>query len=201
MMNYTAAHKTALEKFAQASLEEMALNSGYPLKENRFQVKFLGQAFEVEYPSGKFEPVPSLDGELPIFAQILILHYLTQTGKVEGQGKLISYKEIPGGSIYIGPFTNRAIRPLVQLFGDDPQRLLTVAQTLGGEAVKHGDAAVTLRVFPRIPVTLVLWAGDEEFPATGNILFDASAAQILPAEDYAVLASFMVATLKRLKTR
>lgn len=197
-MNYTPAHNVALEKFAQASPEEMAKNSGYPLKGDRFQIEFLGQAFEVEYPSGKFEPVPTHDGELPIFVQILILHYLAQTGKVEEQGKLISYKEIPGGSIYIGPFTNRAIRPLVQLFGDDPRRMLKVAQALGGEVIKHGDAAVMVPVFPRIRVTLVLWAGDDEFPATGNILFDASAAQILPAEDYAVLASFVVATFKRL---
>ena len=197
-MNYTAAHRTALDKFARASLEEMALNSGYPLDGNRLQVKFLGQSFEVEHPSGAFEPLPSPDGELPIFAQILVLHYLAQTNKVEEAGKLISYKEIPGGSIYIGPFTNRAIRPLVQLFGDDPKRLIQVAASLDAVPVEHGDAAVRIRVFPRIPVTLVLWAGDDEFAATGNILFDASAAQILPAEDYAVLAGFVVATLKRL---
>lgn len=200
-MNYTAAHQTALAKFQAASLDEMAKYSGYPVVNSRFQVEFLGQSVEVEYPSGRFEPEPSPDGELPIFAQILILHYLSYCSDVEEQGKLISYKEIPGGSIYIQPFTNRSIRPLVSLFGANPGRLVEVGEKLGGQPVKYGDAAVTIRVFPHIPVTLVLWGGDEEFPPTGNILFDASAASILPAEDYAVLSSFVVATLKRLASR
>ncbi|MHB1653915.1 MAG: DUF3786 domain-containing protein [Desulfitobacteriaceae bacterium] len=196
-MNYTAAHQAALVKFRASSLEEMAKYSQYPVEENRFQVNFLGQVLTVEYPSGNFEPEPTAEGELPIFAQILILHYLSQCSDIEEQGKLISYKEIPGGSIYIQPFTNRAIRPLVQLFGDNPRRLMEIAEGLGGKPVQHGDTAVTIRVFPRIPLTLVLWEGDEEFPPTGNILFDASAASMLPTEDYAVLASFVVGTLKR----
>lgn len=198
MMNYTAAHNTALEKFRSGVPEEMAQASGYPLKDNLFEINFLGQAFTVKYPTGRFDPEPNLEGELPIFAQILVLHYLSSKSMAQNEGKLISYKEIPGGSIYIQPFTNRAIRPLVKLFGDNPQRLLEVAARVGGKAISHGDASVTIDVFPRIPVTLVLWAGDDEFPASGNILFDASAAQILPAEDYAVLAGFVVATLKRL---
>ena len=198
MMNYTAAHQKALEMFRAGSLEEMARYSGYALQDNRFQISFLGQEFEVEYPSGKFSPEPAPDGELPIFAQILVLHYLANTKPVAEAGRLITYKELPGGSIYIQPFTNRAIRPLVQAFGAKPARLLEAAAKLGGEPVQHGDSAVVLRVFPRISVTLVIWGGDDEFPASGNILFDASAGEVLHTEDYAVLASFVVATLKRL---
>ena len=135
---------------------------------------------------------------MPIFAQILVLHYLTNTTTRPEEGRLITYKELPGGNIYIQPFTNRAIRPLVQLFGNRAERLVEVAGKIGGSAVKHGDAAVCIPVFPRIPVTLVVWAGDDEFPSSGNILFDASAPAFLHTEDYAVLASFVVGTLKRL---
>ncbi|MHB1404749.1 MAG: DUF3786 domain-containing protein [Desulfitobacteriaceae bacterium] len=196
-MNYTSAHTKALEMFQAQSPEEMARYSGYQLRDNRFQVNFLGQEFEVEYPTGKFSPEPSPEGELPIFAQILILHYLANTKPVTEEGKLISYKELPGGSIYIQPFTNRAIRPLVKQFGDDPASLIEVASKIGGEPVRHGDAAVLVRAFPRVPVTMVVWGGDDEFPASGNILFDASAGSVLHTEDFAVLASFVVATMKR----
>lgn len=197
-MNYTAAHNKALERFQAQSLEKMARYSGYQLRDNRFQVNFLGQEFEVEYPTGKFSPEPSPEGELPIFAQILVLHYLANTKPVTEEGRLISYKELPGGNIYIQPFTNRAIRPLVQQFGDNPASLIEVASEIGGEPVRHGDAAVLVRAFPRVPVTMVVWGGDDEFPASGNILFDASAGQVLHTEDFAVLASFVVATMKRL---
>jgi hypothetical protein len=43
-----------------------------------------------------------------------------------------------------------------------------------------------------IPVVLVLWQGDEEFPPDGNILFDRSISKILPAEDIAWLAGMVV---------
>lgn len=200
-MNYMAAYETALARFQHISVEEMARFSGYPVQDQHIQVDFLGQHFSVEYPSGKFAPEPQLEGELPIFARILILHYLCNQAQAKETGQFISFKEIPGGEIYIQPFTNRAIRPMVQFFGEQPARLLEAAQRIGGYSVKMGDAAVTFWVFPKVPVTLVLWGADDEFPASGNILFDSSAPDFLPTEDYAVLASFVVMTLKKYSER
>lgn len=196
-MNYTAGYETALARFQQISIEEIARFSGYPVLDHQIQVNFLGLQFTVEHPSGRFEPEPQLEGELPIFARILILHYLTNRAPASETGNFISYKELPGGGIYIQPFTNRAIRPLVQFFGEQPKRLIDVAKPIGGLPVKLGDAGVTLKVFPKVSVTLVLWGADEEFPASGNILFDRSASEFLPTEDYAVLANFVVMTLKK----
>nr|WP_240986883.1 DUF3786 domain-containing protein [Acididesulfobacillus acetoxydans] len=197
-MNYNAALESALAQFGAASLEQIRKYSGYPVADNRIEVDFLGYKSEVEHPSGRFSPEPTPEGDLPVFARILILHYLSRSGPVQEQGRLISYKEIPGGSIYIQPFSNRAIRPLVQAFGERPQALSEVGLRLGGRVAAHGDAAVTIPVFPHIPVTLVIWGGDDEFPPNGNILFDASAARILPAEDYAVMAGFVAATLQKM---
>lgn len=197
-MNYVPAMQIALEKFRACSLEDIRNFSGYPVRENRFQIDFLGQHFEVEYPSGKFIPEPSMFGELPVFVQILILHYLANTAAVNNEGKPISFKELPGGNIYIQPFTNRAILPLAKLFGAEPQGLLKAAFRIGGRKAEFGDAGVTIDVFPRIPITLIFWEGDEEFSASASILFDASASFLLPTEDYAVMASFVAATLKRL---
>lgn len=197
-MNYTAAYDSALEKFRNTSLEEIAVCSGYLIEGNKIKVEFLGQHFEVEYPSGDFSPEPALEGELPVFARILVLHYLVNRSQAIQTGQLISYKELPGGNIYIQPFTNRAIRPLVNSFGGNPENLVKVARRIGGEAVKLGDAGVVLKVFPKIPVTLALWGADDEFPASGNILFDSSAATFLHTEDYAVLASFVAQTLRKL---
>ena len=198
MMNYAAAYETALARFRETPLADVARYSGYPLEDNRLRVSFLGQEYWVEHPSGKFSPEPAAAGELPIFAQILILHYLTNVREVVQTGRLISYKELPGGAIYIQPFANRSIRPLVETFGADPGRMAEAAKAIGGRSVKHGDAAAVVPVFPKVPVTLVIWGADEEFPASGNILFDASASEVLPTEDYAVLAGLVVGTLKGL---
>lgn len=196
-MNYTAAYHAAIEKFQNTTLVDIAEFSGYPIEGNKIKVDFLGYQFEVEHPSGNFSPEPIAE-ELPIFAQILILHYLVNRTPASENGKLISYKELPGGSIYIQPFTNRAIRPLVGAFGENPNNLVKAASRIGGEPVKLGDAGIVLKVFPKIPVTLAIWGADDEFPASGNILFDSSAGLYLHTEDYAVLASFVAVTLKKL---
>jgi len=198
-MNYTAAHEVALKRFRACPLEDMARCSGYSIKDNTLVLDFLGQHFKIDYPSGNFVPMKASDGELPIATQILILHYVSNLSEPLEVGKLISFKELPGGAIYIKPFTGRAIDPLVRTFGSDPDSLLELVTRLGGQSNGLGDVGVTYRVFPRIPVALILWRADDEFPASGNILFDASAPSILPTEDFAVLASMVVFGLKRIK--
>ncbi|MCO5388653.1 DUF3786 domain-containing protein [Desulfosporosinus sp.] len=198
-MNYSAAHEVALEKFRACSLEDMARCSGYSIGDDALIIEFLGQHFKIDYPSGNFVPIQASDGELPIAAQILILHYITNLGEPFEVGTLISYKELPGGAIYIKPFNGRAIDPLVRTFGSDPDSLIKVVTHLGGQSNGLGDVGVTYRVFPRIPLALILWRADDEFTASGNILFDASAPSILPTEDFAVLASMVVFGLKRIK--
>lgn len=201
MADLSAAHEVALKKFRACSLETMASCSGYPIDGFALAVDFLDAHYKVHYPSGSFEAVSVSDGELPpLSTQILILHYLANPSETLDTGKLISFKELPAGAIYIKPFTGRSIDPLVKIFGANPDSLLEVATRIGGQSNGLGDVGVTIRVFPRIPVTLVLWRADDEFPASGNILFDASAPLILPTEDYAVLASSVVFGLKRLIT-
>jgi hypothetical protein len=47
-------------------------------------------------------------------------------------------------------------------------------------------------LLPNVPVRLILWAGDDEFPAAGNILFDENINRILSPEDIAWLAGMLV---------
>lgn len=200
MVNYTAAEQLALEKFRASSLADLTHFSGYAFEgDSALAVDFLGQRYGLEYPGGNFKSMAGSDDNLPLPTQILLFHYLTNKSEVLETGKLISFKELPGGSIYIQPFMNRAVNPLVRAFGNEPEALLEAAVRIGGQANEHGDVGVTVRVFPRLPVTLTLWRADDEFPASGNILFDSSAPAILPTEDYAVLAGTLVAKLKALK--
>ena len=200
MVNYTAAEQLALEKFRAFSLADLIHFSGYACEgDSALAVDFLDQRYELEYPGGMFKSIAGSDDNLPLPTQILLFHYLTNKSEVLETGKLISFKELPGGSIYIQPFMNRAVNPLVRAFGNEPEALLEAAARIGGQANEHGDVGVTIRVFPRLPVTLTLWRADDEFPASGNVLFDSSAPAILPTEDYAVLAGTLVAKLKALK--
>jgi hypothetical protein len=58
--------------------------------------------------------------------------------------------------------------------------------------------AATIKAFPRVPLTVVLWKGDEEFPAAASILFDSSITDYLPVEDIIELSETTVWRLVRL---
>jgi hypothetical protein len=51
---------------------------------------------------------------------------------------------------------------------------------------------VTINAFDRVPLTLVLWRGDEEVAPNGNILFDANISDYLSTEDVTVLSETIV---------
>lgn len=123
--------------------------------------------------------------------KVLMLHYLINAQSKPLSGKNISFKEVPnGGSIYYSTFRKRAVDPLVKTFSEDLQSFKEAASALNGAAEGFGDASTTIYVFPFVPVTYVIWQGDEEVSPTGTILFDSSVSYFLPVEDIVLAASF-----------
>ena len=113
--------------------------------------------------------------------------FKTRQREVENRLKVITYKELPEGVNYFPTFYKRAIKPLVTHFGNEPQKLLNCAIILGGYEANYGDVAVTIDAFSRVPITLVLWKGDDELTPEGNIIFDSNISDYLSTEDINVL--------------
>jgi len=101
--------------------------------------------------------------------------------------KLIAFKELPGGGNYFRTFSKRAIEPLVEHFGEQPHLLIHAARKLGARRVACGDVAAVVNAFSRVPITILLWQGDEEFPSQGDTLFDAAISGYLSTYDITVL--------------
>ncbi|MFA7467338.1 MAG: DUF3786 domain-containing protein [Desulfotomaculaceae bacterium] len=198
-INLQPAREKAGKEFALADPGAMESNARVVFNRNEayFVVPFLGQEYRVYYPVGRTERVDG-QGAVPLANEIALLHYLTKCSPRDVEGRSIAFQELPSGSIYIGPFTNRAIKPLVSIFGANPGALVEAAQKLGGWKTDMGDVAVTVPVLPKIPITYVIWEGDDEFPASGNVLFDASAPAHLHTEDYALLPGLAIWEMKRL---
>lgn len=154
-------------------------------------VPYFGQGRVVAWPE---ITVTAGEGsmEIPLPEQILILHYLTHTTGEPLKGENIDFRQVPGGGFYWSAFVSRAKKPLLETFGSDLEFYLRVAVQLGGVPQKLGDAAVTFQAFPLVPITHVLWRGDEEFAAEANILFDETISRQLPTEDIAALSGFSV---------
>lgn len=168
-----------------------AAEVSYDEETKQFAVPFLGSTYLVSFPDGA---VCNRDREenVPITNHILILHYLINATGQNLTGEVISFKELPDGAIYIDPFTRRSIKPMLDIFSGDPESLVKCGLVMGGKAADFGDVSVTVPVFPRVAITYVIWSGDEEFPASGTILFDSSARYYLPTEDYAMVSGTII---------
>jgi len=190
---YELSYKLARQQLAGiGDLEELCHSSGARyVSADKIALDYLNQQYQIALPEVEISLADG-EAEVPLKDKILILHYLTRAKGTQASGKLITYKQIPGGSSYFGAFSQRAIAPLVRRFGPDPDSLLGAAARLGGCESDHGDVSVTINAFPRVPITLVLWRGDDEIAANGSILFDASVSDYLSTEDVAVVTETIV---------
>jgi len=198
--SYELAYKLAGEQLSKVDIEKQCHKSGSRYlvidSQKAIIVEYLNQSYQITLPDIQISLVDS-KAEVPIKDRILILHYLTLAKGVPVTNKLIAFTELPEGANYFPTFSKRSIEPLINHFGQQPHRLMDVAGKLGGHKVDYGDVAVAINAFSRVPVTLVLWQGDEEFPPRGNILFDATISDYLSTYDITVLCENIIWKLIR----
>jgi hypothetical protein len=190
---FELSYKFACEKLAKISdIEEQCRKSGARyLGRHEIVINYLNQPYHVMLPDGR---ILLEDGgiDAPLRDKILILHYFTGAKGTSATGKLIAYKQLSGGVSYFPTFSHRAITPLVENFGGSPELLIKTAANLGGSEANYGDVSVTINAFDHVPITLVLWKGDEELAPNGNILFDANISDYLSTEDVTVLCETII---------
>ncbi|MCS7110936.1 MAG: DUF3786 domain-containing protein [Ignisphaera sp.] len=111
---------------------------------------------------------------------ILSLYSETKS-EVKESGELISL------SRQLCPFIHcsnlrRNIEAVERLFGTDPTLLYKAAKPLDYQPIEIGDAAIKVYALPRVPIVLVVWAGEEGIPPSSEILFDKTAFSYLGSE-------------------
>lgn len=188
---YELAYKVAWQQLASiGDIERQCLKSDaqYQLIDSKrvITITYLNQSYLISI-SDRGISLKDSEEAIPLRDKILIVHYLSQAKGTPLSNKAISYKELPEGANYFPTFSKRAINPVVEHFSKEPEGLVDVAAKLGGYKANYGDIAVTINAFPRIPITFILWQGDDEFPPEGNILFDSTIPDYLPIEDIIVL--------------
>ena len=115
----------------------------------------------------------------------LLAHYSLAKNIVK-TGKLVKFKDLPGGYAYEVAFTRRAVNPIAQAFGNNRVELAEVAYLFGGKRLDYGDLSVEIPALEGIPIVYILW-GAHEFSASANVLFDESASCFLDTEGLAGL--------------
>jgi Domain of unknown function (DUF3786) len=187
MSTYKVAYDALRERLAGLDMATIAeLSGARVLGPDRIGLRCLGADYVIRYPDGL---VLEADGQpAPEHDAILLLLYLTESTGRTLDGAWVAFEQLPGGSGYSASFRGRVVMPLMRTFGPHPKALLAAAAGLDGERLDLGDASVRLPALPRVPVAYVVWGGDDEFPPSANVVFDASVEGYLDAEAVTVLA-------------
>jgi len=111
---------------------------------------------------------------LGYFSRLSIPIYLTSAMDIPLTGRLVQPGNVKGGNIF---FRGTHVLPLDKLalkYGNDKAGFVKRGTDLGGMQMNYGDASVKLFPFPRLPVVIILWEEDDEFPPRTDILFDST---------------------------
>ncbi len=109
--------------------------------------------------------------------------------------RLIRPSDIKDGESF---FRGSHLLPLAKLadkYGYSKDAFLNNAIKFGSKLQNFGDASIRLFPMPRIPVTIILWLKDEEFPARADLLFDSSCEIHLPVDILWSIAMFSILIL------
>ncbi|ADG82495.1 DUF3786 domain-containing protein [Thermincola potens] len=169
------AYAEAIKVFKEKDPAEMAGNAGavYDKENKKIFLKYLHANIEVDFPSG--EIISDAKWELVKNDKVLILQYLTGTTGAMPRNTWIAFIQLPGGPHHHQPFVLEAINPLAEEFGNKIEEFRKIAPLFGATEIKMGDYGVSIPVFAKLPMAVCLRQGDDEFPPSANILFDAGA--------------------------
>lgn len=141
--------------------------------EGFYQIESLKTLVRV-YPSEERIDAGDLDLSFNADYHLLIVYYLLYAQHIDPSGLWVSEKDLGGGSLFFrGPHAMPSA-PLEKRFGSDPEGLREKALALGGKSLDFGDVSMAFQVLPRLPLAVVLWTGDEEFPPRATFLLDRS---------------------------
>ncbi|MDR1030072.1 MAG: DUF3786 domain-containing protein [Treponema sp.] len=178
----------------------IAQRCGLPFDPERscFSLRFMGTDYRAVFPD--FELNDSTGKAVQNLGEkILILHYLCEGTYRKYQGKQCSYQEIPWGEVYYQNFKGRCITRLAHTFGKDIPRFKCIMEknlSLHAEPLAQGDAGYRFEFMSGLYISFLLWAGDEEFPPSAQILFDDNVRFAFTAEDIAYAGELIIKRLK-----
>ena len=171
------------EKFAALDPAEASNRCGVPFADGRFTVTLLGTNYEIRWPeyaiSSDTEGAFALKN-LP--CQTFLLRFLLEGRAAEPSGSYKTFREMPWGEMYIGPYTGRVLTRAAFTFGTRVEKFRAACEAMGALAIGHGDAGFQFDFLGGYRMQIMVYAGDDEFPPNLRFLWDENADQYIRYE-------------------
>lgn len=163
---------------------DIAERAGVPFQEGCFRLSFMRWELFISHPDLSFHAPKFLDTYV---VKLLAFLYLAKAKAGPLASRWVPYRELKDGLFYAKSFSETVEEKLCRRFGEDLEGMGRACEALGARKVDQGDLGMVIDTFPRLPLLLIAWRGDEEFPPNLRILFDASATDYLNAFELRML--------------
>ena len=110
------------------------------------------------------------------------LWYLVSVKNIPFTGRLVKPADIKGGDLFFRGTHELPLADIEKIYGNNRDAFIIKGRELCGEPTSYGDVSFKLFPLPRIPVTIILWLRDDEFPARTELLFDSSCEIHMPVD-------------------
>ena len=181
-------------KVKDKDLSALAGDLGGSFHNDTLLINCLGREFEIS-PGGEIQS----QGPITPWISILLLHYLNTHGRAGLSGKWVSFSELKSGMVKASSFLREAEDPIKDLFERDSAKTAAAIEKLG--AVRSDGfptpKAWMLFLLPKVPVMILYWPQEDEFPAKVKILFDQTADHFLDVESLMFLLEGLVHNLEK----
>jgi len=185
--------EAARSKLVGSNAADLVQRGGLREANGDLELTLLGRTYTIGWPELS---IAFPDGSrCPEELAILILDYVIRADGSAPTGEWIGFQELPDGLFYRQAFQGYSGDQLVKDLGADGERFRRAAGTLSEEPLSLGDAGYAFRVLPQVPLAVVWWDGDDEFPANATVLFDRIAGTYLPTDGLAILGRMLCRAL------
>lgn len=161
---------------------------GYDDSNGCYRLSVWGDEYRIFPTQSKISCMAKNSHGIHDYFYLFMIHYLLQSKETELSSEWISEKDIPGGTTFFrGP--HEIPTKLISLrFDNNIEAFKARCEQLHGIPLTMADAAFRFRITPRIPVAVLYWIGDEDFPAESKILYDRTIADHLASDIIYALA-------------
>jgi len=127
-------------------------------------------------------PAENMIGRYGYFFIHSCLWYLIHAKDIPFSGRPVTPVNLKGGEMFFRGSHTLPLDSFAKRYGNDKDAFLRKGKELCAEILTYGDASLRLFPMPRIPVELILWQKDDEFPARADLLLDSTCEIHLPVD-------------------
>ncbi len=189
--------KEAQAKLRQIDRAAIADRSGAEIdRDGNLRLEFMRRTYVIDQAEWTIKRADD-DNAPASLIQSLILTYLYRADGAVSLDRWMGFRELPDGLFYASAFQGYTGAELVRGLNGDVMLFKQASEKLQGVPLAIGDAGYAFQVLPRVKLAVVMWAGDDEFPAQAQVLFQETAAQYLMTEALAIVGSLLIGQIVR----